>query len=156
MVIILILLLIYKIIKHVDIIQTLDLIIKQYNYYKKNENNFILPKKKHDFNIEIKRSHYMLMPKILEVLNSDLDSDKIASLSQWAASGLFSEREKSCLRFTEEFIVDVSQIPDSSAFAVRDHLGEEGFVNFVNALLVIEQRIRLQLVWRKIRNEVSV
>ena len=92
----------------------------------------------------------------LEVLNSDLDSDKIASLSQWAASGLFSEREKSCLRFTEEFIVDVSQIPDSSAFAVRDHLGEEGFVNFVNALLVIEQRIRLQLVWRKIRNEVSV
>ena len=92
----------------------------------------------------------------LEVLNSDLDSDKIASLSQWATSGLFSEREKSCLRFTEEFIVDVSQIPDSSAFAVRDHLGEEGFVNFVNALLVIEQRIRLQLVWRKIRNEVSV
>ena len=92
----------------------------------------------------------------LEVSNSDLDSEKIASLSVWSSSSLFSECEKSCLRFTEEFIVDVSQIPDSSAFAVRDHLGEEGFVNFVNALLVIEQRIRLQLVWMKIRNEVSV
>jgi len=32
-----------------------NLIINQYNYYKKNENNFILPKKKHDFNIEIKK-----------------------------------------------------------------------------------------------------
>lgn len=32
-----------------------NLFIKQYNYYKKNETNFIFPKKKHDFNIEIKK-----------------------------------------------------------------------------------------------------
>ena len=92
----------------------------------------------------------------LEVSNSDLDSEKIASLSVWSSSSLFSESEKACLRFAEEFIIDVSSIPDSSAFAVRGCLGEEGFVNFVNALLVVEQRIRLQIVWRKIREEVSV
>ena len=88
----------------------------------------------------------------LEVSNSDLDSEKIASISVWSSSSLFS----ACLRFTEEFIIDVSSIPDSSAFAVRECLGEEGFVNFVNALLVVEQRIRLQIVWRKIGEEVSV
>ena len=92
----------------------------------------------------------------LEVSNSDLDSEKIASLSEWSSSSLFNESEKACLRFTEEFIVDVSSIPDSSAFAVRECLGEEGFVNFVNALLVVEQRMRLQIVWRKIGEEVSV
>tara|TARA_B110000014_G_C20071406_1_gene558805 strand:+ start:456 stop:899 length:444 start_codon:yes stop_codon:yes gene_type:complete len=91
----------------------------------------------------------------LEISHSDLDSEKVESLSQWSSSNSFNECEKSCLRFTEEFIVDVSSIPDSSAFAVRDHLGEEGFVNFVNALLVVEQRIRLQVVWRKIFQEVS-
>ncbi len=91
----------------------------------------------------------------LEILNSDLSSEKVASLSQWSSSSLFNECEMSCLRFTEEFIVDVSSIPDSSAFAVRDHLGDEGFVNFVNALLVVEQRIRLQIVWGKLSQEVS-
>ena len=91
----------------------------------------------------------------LEILNSDLSSEKVASLSQWSSSSLFNECEMSCLRFTEEFIVDVSSIPDSSAFAVRDRLGDEGFVNFVNALLVVEQRIRLQIVWGILSQEVS-
>ena len=91
----------------------------------------------------------------LGISKNDLDAEKISSLSQWSSSSLFTERERSCLRFTEEFVVDVSSIPDSSAFAVRDHLGDEGFVNFVNALLVVEQRIRLQTVWEKIFQEVS-
>ncbi|MEC7924103.1 MAG: hypothetical protein VYB80_02690 [Actinomycetota bacterium] len=91
----------------------------------------------------------------LGILNSDLSSEKMASLAEWPSSSLFNECEKSCLRFVEEFVVDVSSIPDGSAFAVRDHLGEEGFVNFVNALLVVEQRIRLQIVWGKLFQEVS-
>ena len=91
----------------------------------------------------------------LEILNSDLSSEKMASLAEWPSTNFFNECEKSCLRFVEEFVVDVSSIPDSSAFAVRDHLGEEGFVNFVNALLVVEQRIRLQIVWGKLFQEVS-
>ena len=94
-------------------------------------------------------------PSELETLKSNLSSKKVAALSQWSSSNLFNEREKSCLRFTEEFIVDVSSVPDHSALSVRDHLGDEGFVNFVNALLVVEQRIRLQIVWGKLLQEVS-
>ena len=79
-----------------------------------------------------------------------LDPSKANAVTQWSTSNIFTDREKSCLRFTEEFIIDVSSIPDASADAVREHLGEEGFVTFVNALLVVEQRIRLLLVWSKL------
>ena len=79
-----------------------------------------------------------------------LDLSKADAITQWASSNIFTDGEKSCLRFTEEFIIDVSSIPDASAVAVREHLGEEGFVTFVNALLVVEQRIRLLLVWSKL------
>ena len=79
-----------------------------------------------------------------------LNSSKADEVAQWSTSKIFTDREKCCLRFSEEFIIDVSSIPDVSAIAVREHLGEEGFVTFVNALLVVEQRIRLLLVWSKL------
>ena len=79
-----------------------------------------------------------------------LDPSKVGAITQWPTSNIFTDREKSCLRFSEEFIIDVSSIPDASASAVREHLGEERFVTFVNALLVVEQRIRLLLVWSKL------
>ena len=79
-----------------------------------------------------------------------LDPSKADAVTKWASSNIFTDGEKSCLCFTEEFIIDVSSIPDASAVAVRKHLGEEGFVTFVNALLVVEQRIRLLLVWSKL------
>ena len=79
-----------------------------------------------------------------------LNPSKADAITQWSTSNIFTDEEKSCLRFTEEFIIDVSSIPDALAVAVREHLGEEGFVTFVNALLVVEQRIRLLLVWSKL------
>ena len=79
-----------------------------------------------------------------------LNSSKADEVAQWSSSNIFTDGEKSCLRFTEEFIIDVTSITDASAVAVREHLGEEGFVTFVNALLVVEQRIRLLLVWSKL------
>ena len=79
-----------------------------------------------------------------------LDPSKADAVTQWSSSNIFTDGEKSCLRFTEEFIIDVSSIPDASASAVHEYLGEEGFVTFVNALLVVEQRIRLLLVWSKL------
>ena len=79
-----------------------------------------------------------------------LDPSKADAIAQWSSSNIFTDGEKSCLRFSEEFIIDVSSIPDDSASAVNEYLGEEGFVTFVNALLVVEQRIRLLLVWSKL------
>ncbi len=36
-----------------------------------------------------------------------------------------------------------------------DQLGEQGLVDFVNALLVVEQRQRLRLVWRQLFGEAA-
>ena len=48
-----------------------------------------------------------------------LDLSKADAIAQWSSSNFFTGREKSCLRFTEEFIIDVSSIPDASAVAGR-------------------------------------
>ena len=92
----------------------------------------------------------------VDVMSQQLNSVKVNDISQWPTSNHFSDLEKSCLRFAEEFIIDVASIPDASAFTIQDELGDEGFVNFVNALLVIEQRIRLLIVWKKMVEEVKV
>jgi len=92
----------------------------------------------------------------VDVMSQQLNSVEVNDISQWPTSNHFSDLEKSCLRFAEEFIIDVASIPDNSAFAIRDELGDEGFVNFVNALLVIEQRMRLLIVWQKMFEEVKV
>ena len=92
----------------------------------------------------------------IEAMSQQLNSLKVSDISQWPTSNHFSDLEKSCLRFAEEFIIDVASIPDDSAFAIRDDLGDEGFVNFVNGLLVIEQRMRLLIVWKKMVEEVKV
>lgn len=36
---------------------------------------------------------------------------------------------------------------DATVAAVHEHLGEQGLVDFVSAVLVVEQRQRLRLTW---------
>lgn len=72
-------------------------------------------------------------------------SDRAAELSAWPDSGSFSDRERAALDFTEGYIVDVTSLTDHQAEQLRAHLGDEGLVDFVNALLVLEQRMTLEL-----------
>ena len=61
-----------------------------------------------------------------------------------------SHAEAACLAFTEQFVVDVAGMDDATVDAVRAVLGDEGLVNLANALLVVEQRWRMQLMWAKV------
>ena len=54
-----------------------------------------------------------------------------------------SPLEVACLAFTDEFVIDVANLADSTAAAVRAHLGDAGLADFTRALLVVEQRERL-------------
>ena len=47
-------------------------------------------------------------------------------------------------------MIDVASLDDATADAVVERLGAEGFGNFVNALLVAEQRQRLRLIWDRL------
>ena len=84
-----------------------------------------------------------------------LDENCVEALAQWPTSPLFGRRERVCLGFTEQFVIDVASLDDATAGAVRDEFGEEGLVDFVNALLVVEQRQRLRLTWERLFGDAS-
>lgn len=70
-----------------------------------------------------------------------------SAMANWHASTLFGPRERACFAFTEQFVIDVANLDDATAGDVRSHLGDVGLASFVSALLVVEQRQRLRLMW---------
>jgi alkylhydroperoxidase family enzyme len=80
-------------------------------------------------------------------IDAGLDEATIAELSAWPTSERFGPRDRACLAFCEQFVIDVAGMSDELAVAVADHLGPQAFRNFVAALLVLEQRQRLRLAW---------
>ncbi len=87
-------------------------------------------------------------------LSSDLDPALVAATHEWPPSPLLSASQRACLAFTEEFVIDVANLHDETAAAVVSELGDQGFADFVNALLVIEQRQRMRLIWTRLFPEV--
>lgn len=55
--------------------------------------------------------------------------------------------ERAVLDFTEQYVIDVASLSDAQVEAVRGHLGDEGLADFVNALLVVEQRMSLETIF---------
>jgi hypothetical protein len=84
-----------------------------------------------------------------------VSSETYAALAQWPTSALFDTTDRACLAFAEQFVIDVASLDDATAFAVRDALGDQGFADFVSALLVIEQRQRLHLMWDHLLQETT-
>ena len=82
-----------------------------------------------------------------EALAAGLDEPTIADLRAWPTSSRFGPRERACLAFCEQFVIDVASLSDELARDLSDELGPAAFVDFVNALLVVEQRQRLRLAW---------
>ncbi len=79
-----------------------------------------------------------------------IPTETYAALAQWPSSDLFDATDRACLAFTEQFVIDVASLDDPTAAAVREALGDQGFADFVSALLVIEQRQRLHLMWSRL------
>jgi len=72
---------------------------------------------------------------------------EMPQLANWYADASLSTAEKACLAFTEEYMIDVANLSDETAAAVRAELGDQAMVDFVSALLVVEQRQRIALTW---------
>jgi alkylhydroperoxidase family enzyme len=83
-------------------------------------------------------------------VEAGLDEATISDLSHWPTSSRFGPRERACLAFTEQWILDVASLSDDDARAVSDVLGADGLAAFASALLVIEQRQRLRLAWSRL------
>jgi AhpD family alkylhydroperoxidase len=79
-----------------------------------------------------------------------LDEATIADLPAWPTSERFGRRERACLAFCEQFVIDVAGMDDGLAFAVSDERGPQAFRDFVSALLVVEHRQRLRLTYERL------
>lgn len=84
-----------------------------------------------------------------------LDSRHCDALVNWRSSTEFTATQRACLAFTDQFVTDVASLDDATAAAVAEHLGDEGLANFANALLVVEQRQRMCLVWERLLPEIA-
>ena len=83
-------------------------------------------------------------------VSAGLDEAKIAELASWPTSARFGPRDRACLAFCEQFVIDVAGMSDGLAIAVAEQLGPQAFRDFVAALLVVEQRQRLRLAWERL------
>lgn len=73
-----------------------------------------------------------------EARAAGLDEAKIAELERWWRSSCFTETERLCLRFTEQFVLDVKGMSDEQALPVVAALGEAGTVALVEALAIFD------------------
>jgi alkylhydroperoxidase family enzyme len=74
----------------------------------------------------------------------------LQELASWPTSSWFGPRERACLAFAEQFVIDVASMPDDMADDVASHLGPQGLADLTAALLVVEQRQRLRLAWQRL------
>ena len=67
-----------------------------------------------------------------------LTDEQVAALPSWPTSPLFTSRERACLAFTEQFVVDANGVTDADVAAVTGHLGAAGCYDFVQAVSALE------------------
>jgi alkylhydroperoxidase family enzyme len=87
---------------------------------------------------QLHAARHPLSLRTREAREAGLDEAKIAALSAWWRSPGFSDLERSCLRFAEQFATDASAISDEEARPLVAGLGDAGLVAFVEALAVFD------------------
>jgi alkylhydroperoxidase family enzyme len=86
----------------------------------------------------------------LTARRAGLSDAMIDDLPRWYSSARFSHAQKACLAFTEQFVMDVTNLSEAQVCTVSEHLGTAGLVDLASAVLVIEQRHRLATTWTRI------
>ena len=75
-----------------------------------------------------------------------LSEEKIASLSRYPDSPLYSERERACLAYAEQLVADHLGLTDEEVAAVKAHLTDGEFVGLTIAVIYFEAFARFCLV----------
>jgi alkylhydroperoxidase family enzyme len=87
----------------------------------------------------------MAMLRRHEPTLASMSAAELATLRRWPTSPAFGDLERAALEFTEQYLLDVAALDDAQVEGLGVHLGDQGLVDFVNALLVVEQRMALEL-----------
>lgn len=76
---------------------------------------------------------------------AEMTPEERARLAAWPTDPTFSPAERAALDLTEQYLIDVSSASDAQVATLGEHLGPAHLIDFANALLVVEQRMRLEL-----------
>ena len=76
--------------------------------------------------------------------------EKAAAIADWPDSPLFSDRERACLAFAEQFVGDVAGISQGDVDALLAHFTPGEVQALVSALLALDQHQRLALGLRTV------
>jgi alkylhydroperoxidase family enzyme len=87
---------------------------------------------------QLLESRYPQSVRTPQALAAGLREEQVGALASWWTSDAFGERERACLRFAEQFVLDAKGITDADAAAVVAALGEAGTVAFVEALAIFD------------------
>jgi alkylhydroperoxidase family enzyme len=74
--------------------------------------------------------------------------DELATLARWTSSPFIGPAERACLAFTEQFVIDVTQIDDTMVAAVAAHSSPADTYVFARWLQACEARQRVELLFR--------
>jgi alkylhydroperoxidase family enzyme len=79
-------------------------------------------------------------------MDAGLSDEKVRDVASWPTSPLFTARERACLAFTEQFVIDANGVTDEMVAEVTAHLGAAGCYAFAEAVSVLETYARACLV----------
>ncbi len=79
-------------------------------------------------------------------VDAGLSEDKVREVASWPTSPRFTARERACLAFTEQFVIDANGVTDELVAEVTAHLGAAGCYAFTEAVSVLETFARACLV----------
>jgi alkylhydroperoxidase family enzyme len=71
---------------------------------------------------------------------------QVAALADYVRSPHFSDHERRCLAYAEQYVIDVHGITDADADAVKSEMTDAGFVAFTVALGLFDGIGRLRLM----------
>jgi len=87
---------------------------------------------------QLHAARHPLSTRMREAREAGLDEAKIAALAEWWRHPGFSDLERACLRFAEQFVMDAKAMSDDEARPVVEGLGDAGTVAFVEALALFD------------------
>ena len=72
-----------------------------------------------------------------------LTEERIATLAAWPTDPSFTDEERACLAFTEQYLIDHHGVTDEQVAGLVEVLGPDGVVTLTTALTVWECQHRL-------------
>ena len=92
-------------------------------------------------------SSFDLSVRYSPAINAGLSEQKIAALADYPTSPMFTDRERTALEFTEQWVIQSSTITDGDVERLLTVLSAEEFIYFCKALSVMDQFARANAIF---------